>query len=63
MESFLVANYRPLVQTADSGHAVAAPSDAEQIHALAGDPDFMTSLARGLAVGRAFDRAFALLLG
>jgi IclR family pca regulon transcriptional regulator len=32
------------------------PSDAEQIQALAGDPNFMTSLARGLAVVRAFSQ-------
>jgi len=32
------------------------PSDAEQIQAFAGDPNFMTSLARGLAVVRAFSQ-------
>jgi IclR family pca regulon transcriptional regulator len=36
--------------------AEATPSDAEQIQALAGDPNFMTSLARGLAVVRAFSQ-------
>lgn len=32
----------------------APPSEAEQIRSLSGDPNFMTSLARGLAVLRAF---------
>jgi IclR family pca regulon transcriptional regulator len=36
--------------------ADAPASDAEQIQAMAGDPDFMTSLARGLAVVRAFSQ-------
>jgi IclR family pca regulon transcriptional regulator len=31
-----------------------APSIAEEIDALTGDPNFMSSLARGLAVLRAF---------
>ena len=34
----------------------APPTDAQQIQALAGDPNFMTSLARGLAVVRAFSQ-------
>ena len=37
--------------------AVPAPMPVEEIAALGGDPDFMTSLARGLAVVRAFTRA------
>ena len=33
-----------------------ASTEAEQIQALSGDPNFMTSLARGLAVVRAFSQ-------
>src|SRR5262245_64443379 len=36
--------------------ASAVPSPAAEIEALGGDPDFMTSLARGLAVLRAFSQ-------
>lgn len=36
---------------------VPMPTPAEEIGAFAGDPDFMTSLARGVAVVRAFTRA------
>jgi IclR family transcriptional regulator, pca regulon regulatory protein len=35
----------------------AAPMPADEIASFAGDPDFMTSLARGLAVVRGFTRA------
>jgi IclR family pca regulon transcriptional regulator len=42
-------------KAAASRSAVATPAD--EIAAFAGDPDFMTSLARGMAVMRAFTRS------
>jgi IclR family pca regulon transcriptional regulator len=50
------AAHRKSASTRHVPDADAAPSDAEQIQALAGDPNFMTSLARGLAVVRAFSQ-------
>jgi IclR family pca regulon transcriptional regulator len=50
------AAHRKSASNRHARDADAAPSDAEQIQALAGDPNFMTSLARGLAVVRAFSQ-------
>lgn len=43
--------------TAARAEPARAPSPADEVDAFTGDPDFMTSLARGLVVIRAFDEA------
>jgi IclR family pca regulon transcriptional regulator len=47
---------RPAPSTTPAVSAAAPPTPSAQIDALTGDPDFMTSLARGLAVIQAFSQ-------